>query len=534
MKKHLWVLLVLLTGTVAATAQTFTLGNLTYNVLNQMGKTVEVKAATPGITTATVPATVEHDGSTYTVVSIAYMGFQDCRELASVTLPGTLEQVTSNAFARCEALTSITIPQSVNSIGQYAFYGCTNLASVSLPDGLQSIPDYAFKGCHSLASVELPGNLTSLRQSAFEDCTSLTHINLPGNLVTIGVKSFLGCTSLESINIPASVSDLRNGAFGLCSSLVTITVDAGNYLYFVQDGILYKQESGIMTILRAQANIGDNFRIPESVYAIDNYAFSSCTQLTSITFPETLGFVRFNAFESCHNLATVNINLSTTGIAENVFGKCPLLESFNVAADNRVWKENDGVLYKRAGNVLYRYPAAKMASTFEVPEGVERIAEGAFSESANITSVSLPNSVTVIGREAFRNCPFLSKVYLPESLTTLGSYAFEYCFSLSQIYSFAKVPPAVSAYSLAEIHSDNVTLFVPAESMDAYRADAGWNLIPSIKAIEAGVADDLADDDAPLRVYDLRGIPQGVNTRSGLQTLPAGIYIVNGRQTLVR
>ena len=50
-------------------------------------------------------------------------------------------------------MTSVTISEGITTIGQTAFMGCSNLASVSLPNTLESIMPHAFEQCLSLTSI---------------------------------------------------------------------------------------------------------------------------------------------------------------------------------------------------------------------------------------------------------------------------------------------------------------------------------------------------------------------------------------------
>ena len=77
-----------------------------------------------------IPATVTHEGETYTVTKIG-----------------------DNAFYGCSGLTSITIPNSVTSIGNNVFSDCSSLESISIGSGMKSIGSGAFANCPKLTDV---------------------------------------------------------------------------------------------------------------------------------------------------------------------------------------------------------------------------------------------------------------------------------------------------------------------------------------------------------------------------------------------
>lgn len=68
-----------------------------------------------------------------------------------------------------------------------------------------------------------------------------------------------------------------------------------------------------------------------------------------------------------------------------------------------------------------------------IPQGVKRIAAGAFEGCKSITSVTVPESVTVIGRKAFCDCTGLTAVSLSEGLTRIDFGAFGFCTKLTEI-----------------------------------------------------------------------------------------------------
>lgn len=85
-----------------------------------------------------------------------------------------------------------------------------------------------------------------------------------------------------------------------------------------------------------------------------------------------------------------------------------------------------GVFYKYLANV----PGKK---SYTVPDGVEEIAEYAFSWGKELEEVILPDSVKMIGARACCDCKALKRVRLPEGLKRLYAETFDRCESLEQI-----------------------------------------------------------------------------------------------------
>lgn len=124
--------------------------------------------------------------------------------------------IADNAFKDCVAITNVTIPESVVSIGNNAFSDCVRLKSITIPASVVSIGDYAFYNCYQLENIYIPNGVEIIGVSAFEDCEQLTSVFIPDSVTKIGGYAFYNCTNLMSIEIPATVISIGDRALGYC------------------------------------------------------------------------------------------------------------------------------------------------------------------------------------------------------------------------------------------------------------------------------------------------------------------------------
>ena len=122
--------------------------------------------------------------------------------------------------------------------------------------------------------------------------------------------------------------------------------------------------------------------IPNSVTIINNYAFSGCSGLTSVTIPNSVTSLGGSAFYNCSGLTSVTIINSVTSI----------------------------------GN-------------------------GAFYNCSGLTSVTIPNSVTSIEGYTYYKCSRLNSVTIGSGVKTIGLSAFESCPELKDVYCYASNVP---------------------------------------------------------------------------------------------
>lgn len=157
------------------------------------------------------------------------------------------------------------------------------------------------------------------------------------------------------------------------------------------------------------------------------------------------------AFECCYELKSVSIPSSVYYIGRFAFDNCYLLEEINI------------------------------------PNGVEAIKVSAFSDCTNLESVKIPNTVTSIRHSAFQYCCNLESIIIPSSVNSIGISAFSECKALKDIYCQAVNVPETHSSAFNNSPIEKMTLYVPGESMNAYKTTAPWSGFGKFQTLTTGI-----------------------------------------------
>ncbi len=367
--------------------------------------------------------------------------------------------------------------------GDYYYYG-TNYRTEN--DVLGSC---TFRYC-KLTSIKIPNSVTSIGEYAFHDCSSLTSIDIPNSVTYIGRSAFYGCSSLTSVTIGNSVASIGNWAFSYCQSLTSIAVEEGNTYYHTDGSCLIETASNTLirgcnltsvTIPNYVTSIGNSafdgcssltsIDIPNSVTSIGDYAFYYCSGLTSVTIPNSVTSIGDCAFYYCSGLTSVTIPNSVTSIGDCAFYYCSGLTS--VTIPNSVTSIGDCAFYYCSG-----------LTSVTIPNSVTSIGDCAFYYCSGLTSVTIPNSVTSIGDCAFYYCSGLTSVTIGESVTSIGNGAFDGCSAITKLVSLNTTPPTCGVWALLGIDKEKCTLYVPKNSLEAYKAADQWKDFKNMEEME--------------------------------------------------
>ena len=202
-----------------------------------------------------------------------------------------------------------------------------------------------------------------------------------------------------------------------------------------------------------------NITIPNSVTSIEEYAFDSCISLTNITIPDSVTSIGIYAFYGCSSLTNITIPGNVTSIGSCAFWDCRSLTSINVSNNNKNYSSIDGILFNKDKTEIITYPANKEGTSYDIPNSVTSIGNGAFAYCSSLTNIIIPNSVTSVGYSAFENCDSLTSITIPDSVTSIGYSTFFGCSSLKSI----TIPDSVTSigHHAFEVCSSLTNITIP-------------------------------------------------------------------------
>lgn len=379
--------------------------------------------------------------------------FMDCY-ISEFELAEGATRVPANLFNQTtwETGKTVIIPNTVVEIGRGAFAGESsgnvgNIKELVFEEGsrLTTIEDDAFRYNSTFVSVELPETVKSIGAHAFANCNKLASITVPEGVKKIGEGAFEGCSLLETVIFNAiSVEECERNIFSECNIK---TVVIGNKVTVFPDYLFYgaqfqKNESGkyILVDLMLPASvkrIGDysltnvvnlenlSFEKGSQLEEIGQYAFSGCSELKSIVFPDSLKVINSFAFFDCKKLAGIKLPANLEVLGEGAFKDCVQITEVNIPAS--------------IAEIRYETFSGCEKLSKAVFEGtkVENIYNSAFYGCKELKNVNLPEGLLNIDSSAFEGCIGLGGIDIPKSVTNIGYHAFSACTGIVSV-NFAK------------------------------------------------------------------------------------------------
>ena len=227
------------------------------------------------------------------------------------------------------------------------------------------------------------------------------------------------CNRLEYLDLPSTMEYIEDGVLDSRFSLKEINVAEGNEFYKSVDGVLFDANGSLLVKYPASKNV-ESYTVPEKAWNIMDMAFYGASGLKEINLHDGIYSFGNYTFKDCKNLRSVTIPESLSTIGMGSFNGCSSLESIEVADANKNYESDNGVLYQIGGYKLLQYPVGSSAASFELPDIVIGIAEGAFAGCTSLKEITLNKNLIDIGARAFEGCTSLTTVHNDSCLQVMA------------------------------------------------------------------------------------------------------------------
>lgn len=286
--------------------------------------------------------------------------------------------------------------------------------------------------------------------------------------------------NVKTVNIPASITSIRNSLFSGFVNIETFNIDENNYYYKTVDGAIVRRDNGSL-IAFPQGKTGDYFlnneikrfepnaslfkhshlnslTLNSNISCIDgvfanspinkidcslapittiNFAFERAS-VSEIILPSTLVSIDTSSFSNCTSLTNITFPDSLTSIGSCAFGQCTNLTSINL-------------------------------------NKVKNIEANAFFGCTKLSFVTPSLELTTIGHRAFADCTGLNSFIFQSKVNSIACDAFDGCNNLLEIIALPETPPTILHCDTFKLGNAIYTIYVPTNSVDAYKAAAGWS-----------------------------------------------------------
>ena len=491
------------------------------------------------------------------VTSIGGDAFSGCSKLKSIVIPDAVTSLGSYAFKNCAAMTSVKTGNGIETIDEYTFSGCSSLTEMIIGSKAKTIKEYAFSGCSSLPAITIPQAVTTIGNNVFENCTSLAKIILSDSEVTLAlgynfnnskVNPIFSSCPLDYVYIGRDISYSTSSDYGYSPFYRNTSLRAVKITD--KETEISENEFYGCTNLQ-QVEIGDG------VATIGNWAFSGCSSLKYFAFGTQVATIGKEAFSDCTAMEEIiskaqtpptcgsqaldDINKwecklyvpkgcmavydaadqwkdfffkeegeDTTPADDPTSGSCGETANYSYdKATHTLAISGKGEIYDY-DNGSNKAPWSAYAGEIQkiaIESGIISVGYFAFYKCSSLTSLSVPATLKYIGLSAFEDCTSLTTLSLNEGLLIIEGSAFKNCKGITDVYCNAERVPKTDKTAFDGTPIESATLYVPVNSVEAYKASQPWSDFKEIVALNGnpdGIIGNKQSDDVKT-VYSIKG-----------------------------
>ncbi len=229
--------------------------------------------------------------------------------------------------------------------------------------------------------------------------------------------------------------------------------------------------------------------LPQSLVHLNQYAFMDCHSIHTFAIGPNLSLIAQHALNGCYSLTNLYVPDNVTEIRYEAFSRVPNV-AYSEGRENRPdagARTVDGIVeepmvYDHENQTTLSACSAFAKGFIRVKDGVQTINSYAFFSCFAITAVELPNSVETVGKYAFDDCDAVQTLIIGSGLQETNMYAFS-MKNLKNVVCKAVATPELGMNAFYDTNVSAAVLYVPDESVDAYKAANQWKNFGSILPI---------------------------------------------------
>lgn len=380
---------------------------------------------------------------------------QNWQEVDSITIIGNLYKEDFNAFWNCSCLGNLryvdisSAKVENNKIPDWAFYeigyqgsfGRTKLEEIKLPDDIDEFGKYCF-AYTKLKDFKFPQKASKFGNGCFQGCRDLAiDLVLPEYMTEVPECMFQYCSSLKSVKFPPHLKFIGRWGFANCMSLTELNLN---------DELEHIQVS----------------------------AFESCRLLKKVKIPDSVEIINFSAFSGLDICDTVILGKGLKLVETIAFANLEALKYLEINCN--ITKDFCWTLGDR-GYCFEYYPNLKSAT---YGEGVQFINHDILDQRGYadvwgaIETLHFPASLTSIGEGVLHGYKYLKKIECKAIVPPLAMNP--------MINDGNEFDEANCAFG--RLLPKDVIVYVPAESIEAYKNDWAWSYFHDFRPIESGAS----------------------------------------------
>ena len=506
--------------------------------------------------------------------------------ITSVVLPNTLNEIGYLAFGYCKHLTKVTIPASVTTLGRTVFGGCHYLKYAKIES--EVVGEYMFYDCTSLQDIILSPKVNKVGKEAFSlhsnYSTTIYALNATPPQCEGELSDNANNIAKFTLKVPYESKDAytNDAIWGKVSTIENTLGSDDNGLTY--DSKIYGSSHCGALYADSQKAVGD-FVIPEQasiggttydVRATFHNILDNNPKLTSLTIPSSIQLTIRALAPGSANISQYISQSKYYGVSDGILTysgmrdvACIQGKTGDVSISSEIALDYAFYNCDKITSLTFEKPITLCSHAFDGCSGIEQIeiteenrmmltyADFAFANCTGLKKAKIKTDKLFMGE--FINCKSLEEVtiepYNTEYSGTLYKHIFYSCPNLKSItcrsakpYNFTLDSAEDYGYDILESYRyQDVTLYVPTGSAQAYKEHALWKKFGNIVEKDMGGVDDVfanddnavsvsvsagtiringAEADAAVAVYDLAGRTAYSGTSKEIALGHHGIYIV--------